>query len=170
MAKEFMRFDVAGMKELTDALRQLPTDVQKKLGKGMMQAGVDPILDEARRLVPVKRGDLKRSLRSKIKIDSKVSELDAHIYSGKGGAHDHLVEFGTKPHVITAKKKKVLARAVTGVTSRVWSVFGRTVHHPGARPQPFMRPAFDRKKNEALKNMTEHLRSNLASILRGGKK
>ena len=45
------------------------------------------------------------------------------------------VEFGTDPHIIIAKNKKVLANKKKGL------IFGKIVHHPGTVAQPFMRPA-----------------------------
>lgn len=42
------------------------------------------------------------------------------------------VEFGTAPHVITATNAKVLANAKTG------QIFGKVVHHPGTKANPFM--------------------------------
>ena len=45
------------------------------------------------------------------------------------------VEFGTDPHLIIAKNKKVLANKKKGL------IFGKIVHHPGTASQPFMRPA-----------------------------
>lgn len=42
------------------------------------------------------------------------------------------VEFGTAPHIIMVKNKRVLANAHTG------EIFGTVVHHPGTKPNPFM--------------------------------
>ena len=47
--------------------------------------------------------------------------------------HGHMVEFGTRPHRV-----------------------GK-FHHPGARKQPFMRPAFDYKGDKALDIMITQL-------------
>lgn len=47
----------------------------------------------------------------------------------------HLVEFGTAPH---------------------WQPrFKKGFHHPGARPHPFFRPAFDSQKGNVLKTLGE---------------
>lgn len=48
------------------------------------------------------------------------------------------VEYGTRPHTITATKAKVLANAKTH------QFFGKTVNHPGTRPHPMLRPAVTR--------------------------
>ena len=45
------------------------------------------------------------------------------------------LEYGTDPHVIKVKNKKVLANKKKGL------IFGKIVNHPGTTAQPFMRPA-----------------------------
>ena len=54
------------------------------------------------------------------------------------------VEFGTKPHVIRARNRRVLANTRTG------DVFGPVVHHPGTPAQPFLRPALDDLKGKTF--------------------
>jgi len=55
------------------------------------------------------------------------------------------VEFGTDPHVIIVKNKKVLANKKKGL------IFGKIVNHPGTTAQPFMRPSLDQVKNVWVK-------------------
>lgn len=45
------------------------------------------------------------------------------------------IEFGTDPHVIKVKNKKVLANKKKGI------IFGKQVMHPGTEESPFFRPA-----------------------------
>ena len=47
------------------------------------------------------------------------------------------IEFGTAPHIIRPKDKKALKFKVGGK-----DVFAKEVHHPGTRPQPFIRTTF----------------------------
>jgi HK97 gp10 family phage protein len=78
----------------------------------------------------------------------------------------HLVEFGVSPHSVgkgsvrVAKGKK-LANAVG-------------IKHPGHKARPFMRPAWDGKKEEAKKQIEivarRELDKELKAIARGGKK
>ena len=55
------------------------------------------------------------------------------------------LEFGIKPHTITRSTRKVLAFD-TGGGRR----FARTVQHPGVKPIPFMRRAWESNKNQAF--------------------
>jgi hypothetical protein len=59
------------------------------------------------------------------------------------GYAGHLVEYGTAPHIIRAK-------ASGGQLHLRGNVFATEVQHPGAAAKPFMRPAFDSKKDEAI--------------------
>src|ERR1043165_6774101 len=52
------------------------------------------------------------------------------------------VDQGTRPHIISVVSKKVLANRRTG------QFFGRVVHHPGTRAQPFFTNAV--KDNEGF--------------------
>lgn len=57
------------------------------------------------------------------------------------------IEFGTPPHIITAKNGKSLHWKSGGK-----DVFAKTVNHPGTRPFPFIRSTF---RNELLKIITD---------------
>ena len=57
------------------------------------------------------------------------------------------VEYGTKPHLIVAKNKKVLANRRTG------QFFGKSVNHPGTRPYPMLRPAITHQVPKFLKRL-----------------
>lgn len=63
---------------------------------------------------------------------------------GTGVSYARFVEFGTKPHVIRVRNKRVLANVRTG------DVFGTVVNHPGTTAQPFLRPALDDLKGKSF--------------------
>jgi HK97 gp10 family phage protein len=75
------------------------------------------------------------------------SEMGAIVkvnYSERSGApiapHAHLVEFGTKPHLIKSKNGKVLFFN---------GAYREEVHHPGAKPEPYFQPAVRAKTQDA---------------------
>ncbi len=82
-------------------------------------------------------GNLKQSVRSSM----------LGIASGKvevGVDYGIFVEKGTRPHLITAKNKKVLAsRSNSGFT-----IFGKTVNHPGTKPNPFFQRGIDKSEGD----------------------
>jgi len=83
----------------------------------------------AKKKAPAKEGDLRQKIRSEIQKGT----LTGTVISGAD--HSAPVEFGSKPHVIRAWNKKVLANVNTG------QFFGKKVNHPGTSPQPFLEPA-----------------------------
>ena len=130
-------------RELVAALLRLEKVAKKRIATKVIRRASAPIRADAKRRVPVRTGDLKRSIRTYTKF---------RRYSISGAVESrlpyaHLVELGTKPHYQTRKLKHEKKK--------------RAVKHPGAKPKPFLRPAFDSKKDEATTNARETLRSEI---------
>ena len=91
------------------------------------------VRNDAYRRCPVKEG----ALRSSIRIVAVEAEQQVFVTAGRAGArHAHLVEFG---HKVTRRKG------------------GPVVGH--ARPQPFLRPAFDENAEEIRKIHRDEVRN-----------
>ena len=74
---------------------------------------------------------------------------------GRGGTthfYWRFLEFGAQAHEITVKVKKAL---------KIGDNIRPKAKHPGIRAQPFMRPAFDKKQDEAEKKVAQVLRRKL---------
>lgn len=56
-----------------------------------------------------------------------------------GAKHARWVEYGTKPHIIRAKRAKALRFEQNGTVR-----FAKWVKHPGTKPRPFMQRARDK--------------------------
>ena len=69
-----------------------------------------------------------------------VANLSGRIWSNAGYAI--YVHEGTAPHVITVKTKRVLANTKTG------QIFGRSVNHPGTKPNRFIPRIIDKSQND----------------------
>jgi len=80
--------------------------------------------------VPVRTGRLRQSIQ--VRVSGKT------ITVGPDTPYAEYVEFGTSPHVISAGPGKTLAFQVGGRM-----IFVKRVNHPGTKPQPFVRPAFE---------------------------
>lgn len=117
-------------------------------------------VNKAKELVPRRTGNLGRTIRLGTVTDHSVTIVaggDQNVgYAG-------VVEFGSKPHVINARRKKALMFSLnptfgrTGNTRLSGSVrtpfrtkagraaanviFRKSVHHPGTRPHPYLVPA-----------------------------
>lgn len=66
-----------------------------------------------------------------------------------GAEYGVYVHGGTRPHVIRIRNKRVLANKRTG------QVFGRVVHHPGTKANPFLQRGVDRAQPSINKYFTD---------------
>jgi HK97 gp10 family phage protein len=123
----------ADITRLTEALHQTAQQSQVTTQQVLVQAS-NQILAEMEAKVPVKTGNLRRSLHITVNPGQVIigpNETQAP-YAG-------YVESGTKAHEIRPRKPGgVLVFTVGGV-----KVFAKKVHHPGTRAQPYVRPAFE---------------------------
>jgi len=91
-----------GGKELVNALKQLPKALRKSALKSMLRKVAKPVLADARTRVPVRTGGLRDSLaigttltKRQRRFSIKTGDAQIFLGAGKGGAHAHLIEFGT---------------------------------------------------------------------------
>ncbi|MGI4717209.1 MAG: HK97-gp10 family putative phage morphogenesis protein [Janthinobacterium lividum] len=144
---------IAGGRQLAEFLQQLPLKVEKNIMRAALRAGAAVIREEAKAQVPVDSGALRRSL--KVSTSTKKGRVTAKLkVGGRLAPHAHLVEFGTKPHKIKAKRQQALSFGGT---------VAREVDHPGAKPHPFMRPAFDSHSSEAIAAVASKVRERLTN-------
>ena len=119
---DLVKVEVEGLKELESLLKKLPDRVALNALNSGMRAGARVIAKEARSLVPVRTGRLKKA------ITVRKKRKPGYFTAGAEGVpYAHLVEFGTVDWI------------------------GR----------PFLRPAFDNKKAEAIKAIKEKLGKNI---------
>lgn len=150
--------EIKGLAELQAALDQLPVQIEKKLMRGALRAGQKVVLEQARGIVHSVSGDLAASMR--ISTGIKGSTVYASVKVGnKKSFYARWVEFGTKAHQIKAK----------GAGSIVFGgIFSKSVHHPGAKAKPFMRPALDaaaQNGSAAFQAVAEYLRGRITKEL-----
>ena len=122
----------ADITQLAEALRRSGKESEATTQRVLIESA-NYILTEMEVRVPVDSGNLRQSLGIKVEGDRVLIGPDA--VQAPYGVY---VEFGTKPHKITAKNGKALAFKMNGQ-----NVVVRSVNHPGTRAQPFVQPAFD---------------------------
>lgn len=149
---------VKGLSDLQRFLDQLPAKIEKNIMRSALRAGAKVILEEARARVPVSTPNAKNqslygaysgALRDSLRVTTRYSrgKISASVKAGGGtkrGAdvfYAQWVEYGTRPHVITARNRAYLSFAGGAYKS---------VNHPGAQPRPFMRPAMDTRSEDAV--------------------
>jgi hypothetical protein len=118
----FIGVSIAGIPELGRRL-----DAVSDLGPFMRDLALTAV-GEQKKLAPVKTGNLRRSIHL-----GTVSARSATTIAGAKYAAP--VEFGSRPHEIRPRSRKMLRfKGRSGV------VFARVVRHPGSRARPFMIP------------------------------
>jgi HK97 gp10 family phage protein len=127
--------NIFGDVQVIENLGRLNTAVERKLLKKAIGKGLKVIVRIAKQNVPVKSGLLRRSIRSKV----------TRMISGKVYVDPKVVgKDGDKP----AKYAHVVE-------------FGGPKH---PRPYPFMRPALDAGRNEALEQIAQSFREELQNF------
>lgn len=173
---------VLGLKDIQETLLSLPQRLGVNVIRRGLLAGAGVMRDEARRLVPQQPGKSPRgntrtnSLKKAITAESRGVFKDGSgrpvqhravvtISKAKGKrgvsprSYAHLVEFGTRPHSLGKGSMLDPFRR----SAKVKNQHGAT--HPGTAPQPFMRPAFDGKKFEAVRVCADTVRREATSEL-----
>lgn len=124
-----------GTKTIRRKLRQIINTTRASVVTAALESGGEVIAEEARRLVPVRSGNLRDSIGvatgglnySALSLKKGGISVQVGPRQGRGEPHDgfygHMVEFGTV----------------------------------NMAPQPFMRPAFDSMSGEAMQVIIEHL-------------
>lgn len=89
-------YKINGLQELEKKLVGLGPAVAGKIGQNALTAGAKPIAQRMRALVPVRTGDLKKSITTRA-VRAGGSILARVIgFKAPGRFYSHLVEFGTK--------------------------------------------------------------------------
>lgn len=162
---------VKGLAQLQKLLDEFAPKIQKNVMRGALRAGAKVIETAAKAGAPVgapsgegakiyggTAGALRDSVR--VRTDSKGGKVTASVLAGgkrKRGPdvfYARFVEYGTRPHTITAANRKGLSFG---------GLFFQSVDHPGARPRPFMRPALDTQAGAAVVAAGEYLKRRLAT-------
>lgn len=138
--------------ELVHQLKRLEDKVAgAKTLRGALVAGARPMRDEAKARAPEDSGELKRKIGVRSK---KVARWGFEAFIAAKVYYAHLVEFGAAPHFVSKK-----SRAGT-------SVLHRKIH-PGSPAQPFLRPAFDMRKDDSVRTVAKRLRDAIRTVTRG---
>lgn len=124
---------------------RLLRSVAGPVGRHLVRAA-ERVTQEAKRLCPVSphgSGDNPSGhLRSSIGWELGRSGRELHADVGSDVEYSLPVELGSRPHIIESHGDYPLRNPRTG------AVFGKTVQHPGAPAQPFLRPALDSLRGE----------------------
>ncbi len=167
-----------GFDELHNALKYLPEEIQTKCVEQALRKGGKEIVNAAKANVHSQSGALAKSI--SLRTDKKalnctvwLGPFGKTVSMGKSGKmvkpfYAHMIEWGTKSHIIKSKKGKALLLPTGG--HPVYKV-----DHPGFGEQrPFTR-AFDEKRTAFLwqfgdyvdKFIKKHFQKWASNIIRG---
>lgn len=145
-------------------MAQLPEQIERSLLPGAARAGGKVIAEEARAN--------SRSPLVAANIAVRVSRGEGHVIAkvrvapGWATSVGIWLEWGTDPHFITvddSQREGMTAGRINRLAKQKGTLVingkpvGTTVHHPGAKPYPFMRPALDLKEADAIKAAQAHI-------------
>lgn len=158
-----VQIKVEGLKELREVLlRDLPDKLQGKALQGALKKGADLIVREAKRLAPRETGRLRRAIYSFRDRDSRkgyesrlvgVRSGKRFQKSNRDAFYWKFVEFG---HRVAKRGGGYLKKTDRG---------GAGAEPTGVvPPQPFMRPAFESQKLNALKAFEENLKPEIRKV------
>ena len=176
MASEFKStatFDIkpGDFEKHIKALQAIDPDKLKTVFTKALRAAGRPIASEMRKLAPRgATGSLKKSIIVKVhkvaNTSSGTGKVHARVRIGPsaekgriGGRYAHLVELGTKPGTRVSRKRefRIFGQGQEIEVSRI--------DHPGTKPQPFIRVAFENKHRKAADKMRDKLLKEFDTIL-----
>jgi HK97 gp10 family phage protein len=145
-----IEFKLDALDKLKEALRRAPARTVDEIGKAVQKSALI-IQSNAIREAPVNKqtggGNLRQNIRTSLKSKLRAEVISKAPYSG-------YVEYGTAPHIIVPVNKKALANTRTG------QFFGKVVHHPGTKANPYMHRALEKSRNkinEFFRNAVENV-------------
>jgi HK97 gp10 family phage protein len=128
--------NIAGLRELQQSLTQLPANIAKNVLRGAVNAGASVIRKDAQARAPVDTGMLKRALYQK-----QIRELSSAVQQTFFvGVRQGRSAKKTKKGVINAWYAKFIEFGTSKMAAR-----------------PFMRPAFEAKKQESVTAIKDYL-------------
>ena len=169
-----------GLSNVKRYLAQLPVDLQRKVLRGAARAGASVVVAEARERVT--SAEVGGALTTKTVADGTRATSTISVKPGWARSLGIWLEYGTSPHFITVddsqrrgmsagrinrldKAAEKEGRSGPGHSLKIGGSFvGDTVHHPGARPHPFLRVALDLKGSEAVAAAQSYINSRISSV------
>lgn len=142
MAKPLV--EIQGYDKFLKAIEKLPDKTKRSEMLKLIRKTTKPTILAAKANINDQSGRLARSI-GNITGKSKTYPnilVGPRIKGNHAGFHGHLVEFGTKKHVIWQKYKTKNGRIIR-----------RRIEHPGSKPHPFMKPAFESTKGLVSKDL-----------------
>lgn len=145
-----MKLEVEGVETIVAALRDMRHDLARRHLAAAVRAGAEVIREEAQRRAPVDTGALRDDIKTRRVMNPVDAPVEYRVANSKETFYARFVEFGhakVKPGQYREYRATLRAK-------REWA--GGYV-----APRPFMRPAFDTKRDEAQRVIARELKRRL---------
>jgi HK97 gp10 family phage protein len=146
---------INGLEDFKDALKRAPVETANQLSKAINKS-ILTVQNQAMKEAPVNKQTGGGNLRQKIQA-SMVSKFRGVVEAK--APYSIFVHEGTAPHEIRPVNKSVLANRRTG------QFFGKLVHHPGTKPNPFLLRALQNSREKIEEFFTVALTNSLKSMI-----
>lgn len=149
-----------------DMLQQAPDFFRQRLAPAL-ERGANELAREARGLAPKAFSTLTHSIRA-------IRENALHWFVAPGVGYGPWVEGGRMPMRKMPPKGSLIAwiKIKLGMgekqAERFEFVLARAIQRQGIQPQPYMKPAFDAKKQRVVDLASQAMRAAVADLNRGG--
>ena len=157
---------IRGRAEVSRYLRQLPDHITKVL-RGGGRAGGKVIAEDAKRRC--RSDEVSEKVVTKTEVEGFQVRVRITVKPGWARSVAIWLEYGTSSHFITVddnQRQGMTARRINE-TGKARSLLingkpvGRSVFHPGAQPHPFLRPALDASRAEAIAAAQSYLNARI---------
>lgn len=168
---------VKGREETRAFMARVPIALQTKVLRGAARAGATVIADEAKLLSISEEVAAAIKVATKREYDRIVAKIQV---KGPGAYIAPWLEYGTAPHFISVDDERGMTagrvnRLVKGGDDGLKATLlingrpvGKTVYHPGTQPQPFLLPALDHKRDDAIAAAQQYINAGVARMHNGG--
>jgi HK97 gp10 family phage protein len=147
-----VKVEIPGLDKLLAAVKKAPAVTLNEVSKAVQKSALT-VQSAAIKEAPVNKGHGGGNLRQNIKV-TQMTKTRAVITSR--APYSIFVEEGTKPHLIRPKVKKALA------DRRNKLFFGKLVHHPGTKANPFM----ERAVKQSQSKVTEFFKLAMVNVIK----
>ncbi|MFP1683341.1 HK97-gp10 family putative phage morphogenesis protein [Alloalcanivorax sp. C16-1] len=159
--------EIKGLKETNRALKQLDKKVAGRIARGGTAKMAQVLRKEMRSRAPSRTGEGKKNIRYKIKKLPGGVGFRGWVGPFSEAFYFRFIEKGAAPHFIPYQGRgrnrgKARQRKPVAFDGKVFT----RVEHPGVRPQPFIRPAYEAKKREAVQEAEKRIRLMIAKEAR----
>jgi len=146
---------IEGADELKAKIERLKTKARGGILENAAKAGAEVIRDAAAADAPGPHVELELSASAEYAVEFSIGPDAAHWYY-------MFFETGAGRHAVTGNTKKAVAFQGSG-----GEVVRVVVDHPGIKAKPFLRPAIDGRRGEAVAVVGRHLRQGIESVASG---